>query len=78
MKKKDLIKILEKVDDNTEIITVSSNYELQNNLVMAFADIRKYKQVERQFIDDFDGTEYITKVYEQDDEGEDVVIVYAY
>jgi hypothetical protein len=45
---------------------------------MAFADIRKYKQVERQFIDDFDGTEYITKVYEQDDEGEDVVIVYAY
>jgi len=63
MNKKELIKILEQVDDDTDIITVSSDCELKGSLVKAYVSIGNYEEKINNFKDDFDETFYSQVVY---------------
>lgn len=77
MTKKELLEVLEKVDDNTEIITNSNNYELSNHNVKARAYVSKASIETKEFRDDFDGTYYNSDVYVSNSNGKEVVVIYG-
>lgn len=73
MKVRELKKLLEKYDDEVEIITSSSNYELNGNRVKARIIETKCSLQEKNFRDDFDGTRYTKQVYTSDENGQIVL-----
>jgi hypothetical protein len=73
--KKELLEVLNEFDDDTEIITTSSNYELKGNYVKAHALRGNYKEVMEQFRDDFDNEYYATSVYKHDLNAKEVIII---
>jgi hypothetical protein len=74
----ELKKLIENLSDDIEIVTITNNYEMGRSLVKARGKIGKYKQEDRYFRDDFDGTRYTAKVYIQDDnEGKDTLVIFG-
>lgn len=75
MNKKELMKMLEQVDDDTEIISIDDNYELKGNYTKASCRIVKMQESQEQFRDDFDCEYYTATVYKPDDNGKDVILI---
>ena len=73
---KELQEIENKYGSNLIIINKSDNYELGGSYVddNSKARVMKMSQRERNFRDDFDGTRYTSKVYEDDENGNMVVL----
>jgi hypothetical protein len=76
MNVRELKEILNQCDDNAEIITSSSNYELRGSYVKATAKIGNYKKEKQQFRDDFDHTSYCSEVYVRDENGEKAICIW--
>ncbi len=70
-----LKEFLNKYPNETKIISISSNYEMNNSKCNAIvSEIRCTKEV-KQFRDDFDGTIYSAQIYNYDDNGEITILI---
>ena len=72
----DLRKLTKDLPDDTKIITISDNFELEGNMVEARSvSLAKVRQEKKWFTDDFDYTDYCSTVYVYDDDGEDALYI---
>lgn len=77
MKVGELKKLLEKVDDNIEVIAVSHNYELNCKFTNTHVNYGKYKRVNEQFRDDFEHEYYSREIYRMDKSGNYCVAIFG-
>lgn len=74
---KELIEKLQQYPEDAEVITTSSNFELNYSLVPVISVYAcKLKKVKKTFIDAFDYLEYEKTVYVPDESGETCVKIY--
>lgn len=74
---KELKEFVEKnnIDENTPIIVTSSNIEMRRNMVDAHVMTLNVSKQSQNFVDEFDGTRYTSKVYVMDDNGEKCIYI---
>ena len=73
----ELKKVLEKIEDDVEVIAASNNYELLGKFSDAHVYLGKFKRVNEQFRDDFDNNYYSKEVYRMDKRGKEFVAIFG-
>jgi len=71
----ELKKLLEKYEDDVEIIASSSNYEMSGSRVKARIIETKCSVIRENFRDDFDGIRYTSLIYKNDKNGKTMLWV---
>jgi len=75
MNVRELKEVLNQLDDDSKVITNSSNYEQQGSYVSAVASIGNYIKVKEKFKDDFDGSSYSSEVYIKSKDGKKIICI---